>query len=124
MFDRVTAVLAQSRTEYFGLRSMDPMRDLGGVADLIEEAFATELDHSGQNALRELRLLSRMKPILWWMTQFNPDHSDFLSGFVWKRMGKLWVILQSIKPRQVHDAGSLAMWPFPRIIEAAVLAAV
>lgn len=89
MFNRVTAVLAQSRTEYFGLRSMDPMRDLGGVADLIEEAFATELDHSGQNALRELRLLSRMKPALWWMIQFNPDHSDFLSGFVWEEDGKI-----------------------------------
>lgn len=89
MFDRVTAVLTQSRTEYFGLRSMDPMRDLGGVADLIEHAFAAELDQSGQNALRELRLLSRMKPALWWMAQFNPDHSDFLSGFVWEEDGKI-----------------------------------
>lgn len=85
----MTAVLAQSRKEYFGLREMDPLKDLVGVADLIEEAFASDLDQSGQNALRELRWLSRFKPILWWMVYFNPDHSDFLSGFVWEEEGKI-----------------------------------
>jgi ribosomal protein S18 acetylase RimI-like enzyme len=68
---------------------MDPMRDLGGVADLIEEAFANDLDRSGQNALQELRWLSRLKPILWWMIYTNPEHSDFLSGFVWEEHGKI-----------------------------------
>lgn len=63
---------------------MDPLRDLRGVADLIEEAFADDLDHSGQSALRELRWLSYMKPILWWMVIFSSDHNDFLSGFVWE----------------------------------------
>ena len=47
------AVLTQQQAEhYFGLRSMDPMKDLRGVADLIEEAFAYDLDRSGQNALQ------------------------------------------------------------------------
>ena len=79
------AVLAGRRNEeYFGLRPMDPMKDLRGVADLIEEAFASDLDRSGQNALQELRWLSRLKPILWWMIYANPSHSDFLSGFVWE----------------------------------------
>jgi ribosomal protein S18 acetylase RimI-like enzyme len=68
---------------------MDPMKDLRGVADLIEEAFANDLDRSGQSALRELRWLSRLKPLLWWMVYFNADHSDFLSGFVWEENGKI-----------------------------------
>ncbi|MEW5959441.1 MAG: GNAT family N-acetyltransferase [Chloroflexota bacterium] len=84
------AVIARSRqSQYFGLRPMDPMKDLGRVADLIEEAFADDLDRSGQNALRELRWLSRFKPILWWMITFSPDHSDFLSGFVWEEDGRV-----------------------------------
>jgi ribosomal protein S18 acetylase RimI-like enzyme len=83
------AVLAHTRNEYFGLRPMDPMKDLAGVADLIEEAFADDLDRSGQSALRELRWLSRIKPILWWMVTFSADHSDFLSGFVWEEEGRL-----------------------------------
>jgi ribosomal protein S18 acetylase RimI-like enzyme len=84
------AVLAHSeQSQYFGLRPMDPMKDLSRVADLIEEAFADDLDRSGQNALRELRWLSRFKPILWWITTFSPDHSDFLSGFVWEEDRKI-----------------------------------
>ena len=71
------AVLVHSRKEYFGLRPMDPMKDLKGVADLIEEAFIHDLDRSGQNALRELRWLSRLTPVVWWMVTFNPDHTDF-----------------------------------------------
>ncbi len=84
------AVLARSKREPFqGLRPMDPMRDLIRVADLIEEAFADDLDRSGQSALRELRWLSRLRPILWWMVTFSPAHSDFLSGFVWEEEGKI-----------------------------------
>ncbi len=83
------AVLAHTRKEYFGLRPMDPTKDLKGVADLIEEAFAYDLDRSGQNALRELRWLSRLTPVVWWMVTFNPDHTDFLSGFVWEEEHKI-----------------------------------
>ncbi|RMF05894.1 MAG: GNAT family N-acetyltransferase [Chloroflexi bacterium] len=84
------AVLASQVTEKdFGLRPMDPIRDLRGVADLIEEAFADDLDQSGKSALRELRWLSRMKPVLWWMVYTNPDHTDFLSGFVWEEDRKI-----------------------------------
>ncbi len=84
------AVLARYRTEeFFGLRPMNPMQDLGGVANLIEEAFAKDLDRAGQNALQELRWLSRLKPLLWWMLSTNPEHSDFLSGFVWEETGKI-----------------------------------
>ncbi|GAB4411766.1 MAG: hypothetical protein Fur0044_05910 [Anaerolineae bacterium] len=83
------AVIARSRTQSFGLRPMDPLKDLRGVADLIEEAFADDLDRSGQSALRELRWLSYMKPILWWMVIFSSDHNDFLSGFVWEEERKI-----------------------------------
>ncbi len=84
------AVLARGRTEaFFGLRPMEPMKDLQGVADLIEEAFARDLDRAGQSALQELRWLSRVKPILWWMIKTNPDHTDFLSGFVWEESDKI-----------------------------------
>jgi GNAT superfamily N-acetyltransferase len=84
------AVLAGRRSEErFGLRPMDPLKDLRGVADLIETAFASDLDRSGQNALQELRWLSRLKPVLWWMIYANPSHSDFLSGFVWEEDGKI-----------------------------------
>lgn len=83
------AAITRSRTQSFGLRPMDPLKDLRGVADLIEEAFADDLDRSGQSALRELRWLSYMKPLLWWMVIFSSDHNDFLSGFVWEEDRKI-----------------------------------
>lgn len=83
------AVLTHSSTNYFGLRPMDPIKDLEGVADLIEEAFADDLDRSGQSALQELRWLSRLKPVLWWMVLFSSDYNDFLSGFVWEEGGQI-----------------------------------
>ncbi len=98
------AVLASQlkKEDSFGLRPMDPVQDLGAVADLIEEAFADDLDQSGQNALRELRWLSRLKPLLWWMTYANPDHTDFLSGFVWEEDNK---VVGNITINR-HNAGS------------------
>jgi ribosomal protein S18 acetylase RimI-like enzyme len=86
----MTAVLTGHITENSnGLRALDPMKDLRGVADLIEAAFTDDLGQSGQKALNELRWLSRMKPVLWWMVYSNPEHSDFLSGFVWEEDQKI-----------------------------------
>ena len=49
----MTAVVARSRTKSSGLRPMEPDRDLTGVANLIQSAFAEELDRNGQGMLRE-----------------------------------------------------------------------
>lgn len=68
---------------------MNPMKDLRGVADLITEAFANDLDRSGHNALQELRWLSRFKPLLWWMLFINFERTDYLSGFVWENHGRI-----------------------------------
>jgi len=39
---------------------MEPDRDLTGVANLIQSAFAEELDRNGQGMLREMRSMSRL----------------------------------------------------------------
>ena len=49
-----------------GLRPLKPSRDLSGVADLIEEAFSTELDQSGRAALNEMRWMGRWGLFLFW----------------------------------------------------------
>jgi ribosomal protein S18 acetylase RimI-like enzyme len=62
---------------------MEPSRDLAGVARLIQTAFADELDRSGQAALREMRNMSRLGPLLRWIDGANIELSELLSGFVW-----------------------------------------
>lgn len=74
---------AVSRERPFsGVRPVDPLRDVGSVVRLIEEAFSGELNPTAQRTLRDLRWLSRtawlIGPFLW-MTPF----ADLLSGFVW-----------------------------------------
>lgn len=71
------------RTSYRGLRPLDPRRDLNQVADLIEEAFTGELEPGGIAALRDLRMLSRMGPLVGLMARSDPYLEDVLGGFVW-----------------------------------------
>ena len=43
-----------------GLRTIDPRRDMGQVADLIEITFRGDLDGTGQRMVREMRTLGRI----------------------------------------------------------------
>lgn len=71
------------RAAYRGLRPLDPRKDLNQVADLIEEAFTGELEPGGIAALRDMRMLSRMGPLVSLMARSDPYLEDVLGGFVW-----------------------------------------
>ena len=68
---------------------MKPSRDLQGVAGLIEEAFAVELDRSGRAALREMRLMGQWGFLLLWLDYLSPDVNTHLNGFVWVDNGRI-----------------------------------
>lgn len=63
---------------------MDPARDMGAIAQLVSDAFAHELDERGRAALREMRWMSHMSPLVWWWSQADPAFSETLNGFVWE----------------------------------------
>jgi ribosomal protein S18 acetylase RimI-like enzyme len=63
---------------------MDPSRDLGAIADLIDEAFAHEIDERGRAAIREMRWMARLSPLVWWWSQTDPSFQDAFNGFVWE----------------------------------------
>jgi GNAT superfamily N-acetyltransferase len=63
---------------------MDPVQDLKTVADLIAEAFANEIDDRGRAALREMRWMGRLSPLVWWWSQADPAFRDTFNGFVWE----------------------------------------
>jgi ribosomal protein S18 acetylase RimI-like enzyme len=75
---------------------MDPARDLGAVANLISQAFAGELDSRAQAVLREMRLMARLWPLVWWWAQADPEFRDTFGGFVWEepdaRRGRLEIV--------------------------------
>ncbi len=78
----VTAV--EEAKQQGGLRPMDPMQDLRSVADLIASAFADELDERGRAALREMRWMARLRPLVWWWSEVDPSFRDAFNGFVWE----------------------------------------
>jgi len=83
-------VLTRAQSQpFFGLRPMNPLKDLRGVANLIEESFANTLDGPGRSAIEEMRWLNRLKPFLWWTFYFSFERNDFLSGFVWEEDGQI-----------------------------------
>jgi ribosomal protein S18 acetylase RimI-like enzyme len=85
----MVAVIARRRTEESGLRPMEPGRDLAGVASLIQDAFEDELDRAGQAALREMRSMKRLGPLLWFLDNASLEFSQLLSGFVWVEEGQI-----------------------------------
>lgn len=80
---------AKQKNSEEGLRPLLPSRDLAGVADLIEEAFAKEMDSAGRKALKEMRWLAQWKIFLRMIDFFSPDVNTYLNGFVWVEAGKI-----------------------------------
>ena len=77
------------KKEENGIRPLKPSRDLQGVASLIEEAFAQELDQSGRTALQEMRMMGRWGFLLGWLDILSPDVNTHLNGFVWLEEGQI-----------------------------------
>lgn len=80
----VTATTGTVPQAQGSLRPMDPTRDLVAIADLIEEAFAQEIDERGRAAIREMRWMARLTPLVWWWSQADPAFQDTFNGFVWE----------------------------------------
>jgi ribosomal protein S18 acetylase RimI-like enzyme len=80
----VTAATEATPQARGGLRRMDPTRDLGTIADLIADAFAEEIDERGRVALREMRWMARLSPLVWWWAQADPSFQDTFNGFIWE----------------------------------------
>ncbi len=84
----VTLVM-HGKVQQSGLRPLNGGRDLGQVADLIQEAFSSELDTSGKAMLREMRQLGRLGSLFWWFDQPSADMGQMFAGFVWVEDGRI-----------------------------------
>ena len=85
----MTARVVGRKRAFSGLRPLDPSRDLGQVADLIEEAFGEGLSREGREALRDLRVMSYFGPLLWLLDRISPEFHEALRGFVWVEEGRV-----------------------------------
>jgi ribosomal protein S18 acetylase RimI-like enzyme len=72
-----------------GLRPLQPVRDLRAVVKLVGDAFADQMDERALAALREMRWLARLTPLLWWLERADPSFADWFGGFVWEEEGRI-----------------------------------
>jgi ribosomal protein S18 acetylase RimI-like enzyme len=92
------------------LRPLEPVRDLGDVSRLISEAFASEMDERGQAVLRELRWMARLSPLVWWLSQVDPEFRDAFRGFVWEVPGAQGRGAQVVGNANVNRAPGNRAW--------------
>lgn len=61
------------------------IRDLSQIADLVEMGFADRIDASGRAAIREMKLVGRLGPLLWLLALVDRVLGlDLGSGYVWR----------------------------------------
>ena len=64
-------------------------RDLYQIAELVELAFAERLDGSGRAAVREMKLVGRLGPLLWLLALIDRVAGLSLgTGYVWRAQGR------------------------------------
>jgi ribosomal protein S18 acetylase RimI-like enzyme len=82
----VTATTENKQAARGRVRRLDPTRDMGAIAQLIDTAFGDDMDRQGRAALRDMRWMSRLSPLVWWWAQADPSFRETYNGFVWEEV--------------------------------------
>src|SRR5512134_3714944 len=84
-----TATAAPRALPGDGMRLVDPRRDLSGLADVIESAFADSLDLAGRRMADEMRRYGRLGWLGWLLGRFLLPPAAYPKGYVWIEDGHL-----------------------------------
>lgn len=67
-----------------GLQRTRLVRDLHQIASLVELCFGDRLDSGGRSAVREMKLIARMIPLLWLFSLLEVVGLGLGTGYVWR----------------------------------------
>jgi ribosomal protein S18 acetylase RimI-like enzyme len=71
------------------LRPLNILRDLPGVADLVEKCFADTIDSEGRRYLQQMRRAGQDNAFMRWASNAVESVSMPLSGYVWEENGEI-----------------------------------
>lgn len=71
------------------LRSLNILRDLPAVADLVEKCFDSTMDSEGRRYIQQMRSAGRDNAFLRWASHAVDTVSMPLSGYVWEENGEI-----------------------------------
>ena len=80
-----TTILAQPPQ----LRPLNILRDLPGVADLVEKCFADTMDSEGRRYLQQMRRAGQDNVFMRWASNAVESVSMPLSGYVWEENSEI-----------------------------------
>lgn len=104
----VARTALQADLHQYGLRPLNPGRDLGGVADLLEEVFKHELDAGGRQMIREARMLSQSGPLFFLLLPFAGGGLGMSPGYVWEQDGRIVGNVTMMRSKQSPDYWQIA----------------
>ena len=71
------------------LRPLNIVRDLPGVADLVEKCFADTMDADGRNYIQQMRRAGQDNVFIRWASSAVETASMPLSGYIWEENGDI-----------------------------------
>ena len=71
------------------IRSLNPMRDLSAVADLVELCFKSTMDRDGKRYLQDMRRSAADSAFMRWASKASDSISLPLTGYVWEDNGRI-----------------------------------
>lgn len=81
------AVLTREKKPVNGVRPLDPRRDMGAIADLIESAFPLDFDPEGRRMVRDMRTFGQAGLVGYWIGRLMLPPTAYPMGFVWEEDG-------------------------------------
>jgi ribosomal protein S18 acetylase RimI-like enzyme len=89
IIDWMAAITTSSLVEPAQLRPLNVLRDLPGVADLVEKCFTDTIDSEGRHYLQQMRRAGQDNAFMRWASNAVDSVSMPLSGYVWEENGEI-----------------------------------
>jgi len=85
----MTAIASSINAPVPQLRLLNIVRDLPGVADLVEKCFADTMDDDGRSYLQQMRRAGQDNVFLRWASSAVETASMPLTGYIWEENGEI-----------------------------------
>jgi ribosomal protein S18 acetylase RimI-like enzyme len=83
------AAISRPHEGHSGIRPIDPRRDMGAVADLIESAFPLDFDPEGRRMVRDMRAYGQAGVLGYLIGRLVLPPAAYPLGFVWEQEGSV-----------------------------------
>lgn len=96
------------------IRPFDLQNDMDGMVDLVEIAFAGDLERWGSNFREQMQMAQKMVPLLKFLSRVSSVFRHTFDGYVWENGGQMaaFVMVQKVGLSQTHwQIGNVATHP-------------